>query len=89
MRWKLDLAAFELTVEYKRGSTQRVADELSRIQTEGLSPVQLDYNAIDEIPCLVVDIPSPTEAALLPPPVTPRVGPLVHVPEPLDRITLD
>jgi RNase H-like domain found in reverse transcriptase len=41
MRWKLALAAFDFNVDYKRGSTQRVADELSRMQTEGLSPVQL------------------------------------------------
>jgi hypothetical protein len=73
MRWKIALAAFDFTVEYKRGSTQRVANELSRMQTEVLSPVLLDYVAIYDIPRLVVDIPSPTEAALLPPPVTPRV----------------
>jgi hypothetical protein len=89
MRWKLALAAFEFTVEYKSGSSQRVADELSRMETEGLSSVPEEVEVDDNIPCLVVHVSREYEIPLLPAPVFPRSGPIVHVPDPLDSITLE
>ena len=38
VRWKLALAGFDFTVEYTPGSKNKVPDELSRMETTGLSP---------------------------------------------------
>jgi hypothetical protein len=87
VRWKLALSAFDFTVEYRPGASQRVADELSRMETSGLSPTHDEPD--DEVPCLVVEATTPEDYESLSPPVIPRGGPIVHVPKSLDSIGLD
>jgi transposase InsO family protein len=85
VRWKLALSAYEFVVEYKPGASNRVADELSCMETTGISPSPLaDHD--DAVPCLVLEI-SPDE--LPAPPNTPLPSPLLVVPEPMDAISLD
>jgi transposase InsO family protein len=86
VRWKLALSAFDFTVEYRPGSSHKVADELSRMNTDGLSPIPTDEDIGDCIPCLVV---SASDTELQSTPVFPRVGPLLKVPEPFEAISLE
>jgi RNase H-like domain found in reverse transcriptase len=85
VRWKLALSAFDFTVEYRPGSSHKVADELSRMNTDGLSPTPADGDESDFIPCLVVEA---VDTDLPPAPVFPRAVPLVRVPEPFEAISL-
>jgi hypothetical protein len=55
--------------------------------TLGLTPSPDIYD--DAIPCLVVQIPSDHGRELLQPPVNPRTGPLVYVPEALEAISVE
>jgi RNase H-like domain found in reverse transcriptase len=54
LRWKLALAADDFTVKYKTGASNRVADELSRMDTDFHSPLTILHEEGDMIPCLVV-----------------------------------
>jgi transposase InsO family protein len=84
LRWKLALSAYDFSVEYKPGATNRVADELSRMETGGMSPIMESDGDEEMIPCLVVN----AEAGdLLSPPSTPLESPLLNVPEPLEAIS--
>ena len=51
MRWRLRLSEFDFEVKYKKGSTNSVADCLSRLSTRGETVTEID----DEIPCFVLD----------------------------------
>ena len=86
VRWKLALAAYNFSVEYKPGASHKVPDELSRMITLGHSdPPTEDEDSF--VPCLVVD--TVAEDKLLPTPVFPRASPLIQVPEALDAISLE
>jgi RNase H-like domain found in reverse transcriptase len=52
IRWKLALSAYDFTVEYKPGAA-KVADELSPIDTNVYSVVDVTAGSDDFIPCLV------------------------------------
>ena len=86
VRWKLALAGFEFTVEYTPGSKNKVPDELSRMETTGLSPAPEDDAEIESIPCLLIPGNLQTDPDT---PVFPRAGPLVQVPEPIAAILED
>jgi RNase H-like domain found in reverse transcriptase len=87
VRWKLAFSAYRFTVDYKTCASHKVADELSRIYTDGLSPVSDDPSEDEFIPCLVV--PVEPNHNLLPPPTYPRPSPLLRAPLPFDAITSD
>jgi hypothetical protein len=84
LRWKLALPAYDFSVEYKPGAANRVADELSRIETYGMSPITESDCEEEMIPCLVVN----AEAGdLLSPPSTLLESPLLKKPELLEAIS--
>jgi hypothetical protein len=80
VRWGLDLSTYDFEVQYKPGPTQKVADALSRLPTDGMTMLQTEeYN--EDIPTLTLYVDPP------PPPSTPRLLPMVKVSEPLNAIT--
>jgi RNase H-like domain found in reverse transcriptase len=86
LRWKLALAAYKFTVEYKTGTSNRVADELSRMDTDGHSPLPVLHEEEDMIPCLVVQFDADD---LTRSPGTPLKSPLLQLPEPLEALARD
>lgn len=86
LRWKLALSAYDFSVEYKPGPTNKVADELSRMVTDGLSPMLDPAEEDESIPCLVVDV-EPGEVDLPPPPSVPLESPLLTVPKSMKAIS--
>jgi hypothetical protein len=86
LRWKLALSAFDFSVKYRPGASHKVPDELSRMATSGMSPMPHSEDGQDFLPCLVV--PVEEDSPLLAPRVLPREGPMVHVPAPLEAISL-
>jgi hypothetical protein len=85
VQWKLALSAYEFTVEYKPDAANKVPDELSRMNTNGYSFVDVTAKSDDFIPRLVVQA---TLEDLLPPPSTPIESPLISVPHELIAISL-
>jgi Integrase zinc binding domain len=86
LRWKLVLAAYDFTVEHKTGASNRVADELSRMHTDGHSPLPVLHEEEDMIPCLVVQFDADD---LMRSPGTTLKSPLLQVPEPLEALARD
>jgi hypothetical protein len=70
VRWRLCLAEYVFTVEYKPGAVHNVPDALSRLGTEGLDSMPLNT----DLPVLVVESPSDREIELLPPPTVSTTG---------------
>jgi Integrase zinc binding domain len=82
VRWRLAISTYDFEVQYKPWTTQKVADALSRLPTDGMTMLQTEeYN--EDIPTLTLDVYPP------PPPSTPRLVPMVKVPEPLSAITVE
>jgi transposase InsO family protein len=82
VRWRLALSAYDFEVQYKPGASQKVADALSRLSTDCLARPEFESQE-EDIPTLAIDVD------LLDPPSTPRPEPMVHVPEPLESVTLE
>jgi RNase H-like domain found in reverse transcriptase len=82
VRWRLALSTYEFEVQYKPGPTQKVADALSRLPTDGMIMLQTEEYQ-EDIPTLTLDLFPP------PPLSTPRLLPMVKVPEPLSAITVE
>jgi transposase InsO family protein len=80
--WRLALSAYDFEVQYKPGPSQKVADALSRLPTDGLLLSEPEFSE-EEIPTLAVDIDLPG------PPSMPRSEPLVQIPEPLQAVTTE
>ena len=72
-------------MEYKPGAANKVADELSRMDTNGYSVVDMSAENDDFIPCLVVQA---TPEDLLPPPSTPIESSLISVAHALNAVSL-
>ena len=51
MRWRLRLSEFDFTVKYKKGTSNSVADCLSRLGSRGSTTDEVD----DEIPCFALE----------------------------------
>jgi hypothetical protein len=82
VRWRLALSTYDFEVQYKPGPTQKVADALSRLPTDGMTMLHTEEYK-EDIPTLTLDVDPP------PPPSTPRLLPMVKVPEPLSATTAE
>jgi hypothetical protein len=74
VRWRLALAAYVFEVQLKPGPSQKVADALSRLPSDGLTMNKPELSE-EEIPTLALDVYPPG------PPFTPRSVPMVQISE--------
>ena len=79
LRWRLALAEFDFTVEYRPGRVNQAADAMSRLQIQDLHEGTPEI----EVPVLIVHVPAGEweEKEDLPPPVKPDQGPRVRITE--------
>jgi hypothetical protein len=80
------LSAYDFEVVYKPGPQQRVADELSRMNTTEYADMPFVGDEEGSIPCLVV---AQEDESLLPTPTVPRTVPLLRPVEEMEAISLE
>jgi transposase InsO family protein len=78
-RWRLSLAEFSFTVEYRPGKKHVAADTLSRLPARDPTSQDTDLDP----PVLVVEMP------LQPPPTRPRGGPWIEMTQAMPPLTHD
>jgi RNase H-like domain found in reverse transcriptase/Integrase zinc binding domain/Reverse transcriptase (RNA-dependent DNA polymerase) len=78
-RWRLSLAEFSFSVEYRPGSKHVAADALSRLPAR----VRTSDDCMLDPPVLIVEVP------LQPPPTRPRGGPWVEIQEVMPTLSFD
>jgi hypothetical protein len=64
VRWRLALSTYNFEVKYKPGKTQKVADALSLLPTEGMALLHTEEYK-EDIPTLTLDVDPPPHCSVI------------------------